>query len=110
MRAGVPIVPVAVVGAEEAMPILFKSSPLAKALGLPYFPITANMLAFGPLGVLHLPAKIKIRVLPPVRFDVEPDQPRYSRSVIMDQSENIRTMIQEALYDMLRTRESIWFG
>src|SRR5438874_1095969 len=44
MRAGVPIVPIAVVGAEEAMPILFKVKPLAKLFGTPYFPVTANML------------------------------------------------------------------
>jgi 1-acyl-sn-glycerol-3-phosphate acyltransferase len=110
MRAGVPIIPIAVMGAEEAMPILWKSAPLAKLLGIPYFPITANMLAFGPLGLLHLPAKIKIRVLDPVHLDVEPDQPRYSRSRIMEESEAIRQRIQEALYDMLRTRESVWFG
>ena len=35
MRAGVPVVPIAVVGAEEAMPTLFKINPLAKALGVP---------------------------------------------------------------------------
>jgi 1-acyl-sn-glycerol-3-phosphate acyltransferase len=114
MRAGVPIIPIAVVGAEESMPILWKSPPLAKALGIPYFPITANMIAFaalGPVGMLlDLPAKIKIRVLDPVHFDVEPDQPRYSRSRIMDESEAIRQRIQEALFDMLRNRESIWFG
>lgn len=114
MRAGVPIVPIAVVGAEEAMPIIWKIPQLSKVLGLPYVPITANMLAFaglGPLGaVLDLPSKIKIRVLEPVTFDVEPDLPRYSRSRIMDESEAIRTRIQEALLDMLRTRESVWFG
>ncbi|MDQ2648722.1 MAG: acyltransferase family protein [Actinomycetota bacterium] len=114
MRAGVPIIPIAVVGAEEAMPILFKSAPLAKLLGLPYVPITANMFAFaglGPLGAaLTLPAKIRIKVLDPVHFDVEPDQARYSRSRIMDESEQIRTKIQEALYEMLRARKSVWFG
>ena len=49
MRAGVPVVPIAVVGAEESMPIIWKSSTIAKLLGLPYFPITANQLAFGPV-------------------------------------------------------------
>ena len=92
------------------MPTLVKIPSLASALGLPYFPITANMLALGPLGMLPFPAKIKIRVLDPVPFDVEPDQPRYSRSLIMDETERIRHHIQEALYDLLRTRESIWFG
>ena len=114
MRAGVPVIPIAVVGAEEAMPILWKSGSLAKLLGIPYFPITANMLIGAPLGpagmLMDLPSKIRIRVLDPVHFDVEPDQPRYSRSRIMDESESIRQQIQEALYDMLRSRESIWFG
>src|SRR6266545_904229 len=112
MRAGVPIVPIAVVGAEESMPIVFKVPQLAKALRIPYFPVTANMLAFGPvLGQLvYFPAKFKLRVLDPIYFDVEPDQPRYSRSRIMDYSESIREQIQEALYDMLRHRRSIWFG
>lgn len=111
MRAGVPIVPIAVVGAEESMPILFKVPSIAKALGAPYFPVTANM-AFGPLGALvHFPAKFKLRVLDPVAFpDVEPDQTRYSRSRIMDESEAIRQQIQEALFDMLRQRRSVWFG
>jgi hypothetical protein len=49
-------------------------------------------------------------VLPPVHFDVEPDQERYSRSRVMDASDHVRQHIQEALYDMLRTRKSVWFG
>lgn len=110
MRAGVPIIPIAVVGSEESMPILFKLPSLAKAIGVPYFPITANM-ALGPLGAaVPFPAKFKLRVLEPVTFDVEADQPRYSRSRIMDESEAIRQQIQEALFDMLRQRRSVWFG
>jgi 1-acyl-sn-glycerol-3-phosphate acyltransferase len=112
MRAGVPIVPIAVVGAEESMPILWKSAGLAKALHLPYFPVTANQLLLGPLlgTFTYLPAKFKLRVLDPIHFDVAPDQDRYSRSRIMDESEHIRDLIQVALYDMLRTRRSVWFG
>lgn len=111
MRAGVPVVPIAVVGAEESMPTLYNMGRVAKAFGLPYFPITANMLAFGPIGaVTYFPAKFKLRVLPPVHFDVTPDQPRYSKSRIMDESEKIREHIQQALYDMLRKRRSVWFG
>ena len=111
MRAGAPVVPIAVMGAEETMPILFKSPRLAKVLNLPYFPVTANMLALGPAGlVAYMPAKFRIRVLPPVYFDVSPNQERYSRSRVMDESERIRATVQEALYDMLRTRRSVWFG
>jgi 1-acyl-sn-glycerol-3-phosphate acyltransferase len=111
MRAGVPIVPIAVVGAEESMPIVFKLPRLAKVMGVPYVPITANMLAFGPLGlVAYFPAKFNFRVLDPISFEVPPEQPRYSRSKVMDESESIRERIQDALYDMLRKRRSIWFG
>ena len=112
MRAGVPIVPIAVVGAEESMPIVFKIPQLAKAFGVPYVPITANMLLLGPLlgGIGYFPAKFKLRVLDPIHFDVPPDQVRYSRSKVMDESEAIREKIQEALYDMLRHRQSVWFG
>jgi len=112
MRAGVPVVPIAIVGNEEAMPILAKSRVLAKLLDVPYAPLTANMLLFGPLGglVVPLPAKFRLRVLPPVHFDVATNQPRYNRSVVMDASEAIRATIQDALYDMLRARRSVWFG
>jgi hypothetical protein len=80
-------------------------------LRLPYAPITANMLLFGPAGLLlYLPAKFRLRVLEPVHFDVSPDQPRYPRSRVMEEAEAIRQHIQENLYDMLRRRRSVWRG
>jgi len=110
MRAGVPIIPLAVIGSEETMPIVAKLPTLARLLGLPYVPITANML-LGPVAALvPFPAKMRIRVLDPIHLDVPPDQPRYSRSKIMDTSEAIRNAIQEELYDMLRRRRSVIFG
>jgi 1-acyl-sn-glycerol-3-phosphate acyltransferase len=112
MRAGVPIVPLAIVGNEEAMPIVYKSPRLAKLMNIPYFPVTANQFLFGPvLGlVAPLPAKLRIRVLPPVHFEVAPDQERYNRSLVMDQSDRIRDSIQDAIHDLLRGRRSVWFG
>jgi 1-acyl-sn-glycerol-3-phosphate acyltransferase len=112
MRAGVPIVPIAVVGAEESMPTVAKVPALARLLGVPYVPITANHLALGPvLGtVAYFPAKFKLRVLDPVTFQVPPEQERYSKSRVMDEAESIRLKLQDNLYDMLRTRRSVWFG
>ncbi|MCU1484812.1 MAG: 1-acyl-sn-glycerol-3-phosphate acyltransferase [Actinomycetia bacterium] len=111
MRAGVPVVPIAVVGAEESMPTITTIPTLARLLGLPYFPITANMLLFGPAGLfIYLPAKFKLKVLDPVYFDVPPDQPRYSRSRVMEEAEGIRQTIQESLYEMLSRRQSVWRG
>ena len=100
MRAGVPVVPIAVVGSEEAMPMLTRVPAVSKALRIPYLPVTVG----------YLPAKFKLRVLDPVVFDVEPDQERYSRSRVMEESERIRSNIQHELYDMLKDRKSVWFG
>ena len=111
MRAGVPVIPIAVIGAEESMPTLARIPYLPSLVGVPYAPLTANMVLMGPLGLVgYLPAKFKLRVLDPVHFDVPPDQERYSRSRVMDESEAIRDRIQSALYDMLRRRRSVWFG
>ncbi|HMX06448.1 MAG TPA: lysophospholipid acyltransferase family protein, partial [Microthrixaceae bacterium] len=88
MRAGVPVIPIAVVGAEESMPTLARIPYLPSLVGVPYAPLTANMVLMGPLGLVgYLPAKFKLRVLDPVHFDVPPDQERYSRSRVMDESE-----------------------
>ena len=112
MRAGVPVIPIAVVGAEESMPIAFRINALSKLLGLPYFPVTYNQLLLGPLlgSVMYFPAKFRLRVLDPIRFDVAADQERYSRSRVMDEAEAIRVQLQDNLFDMLRVRRSPWFG
>ncbi|MHB1486866.1 MAG: lysophospholipid acyltransferase family protein [Acidimicrobiales bacterium] len=112
MRAGVPIVPIAVVGAEESMPMVTKVPALAQALRLPYLPITANHLLLGPvLGTVgYFPAKFKLRVLDPISFDVPSRQDRYAKSRIMEEAEAIRVKLQETLYDMLSRRRSVWFG
>ena len=111
MRAGVPVIPIAVIGAEESMPILFRVGGLAKLLNIPYFPVTANALLMGPLGyAVYFPAKMKMRVLDPVTFDVEPGLERYSRSRVMDEAESVRAPMQDTIFDMLRERRSVWFG
>jgi 1-acyl-sn-glycerol-3-phosphate acyltransferase len=111
MRAGVPVVPIAVVGSEEAMPVLTRIPALSRLLRLPYLPVTANMVLMGPLGVVvPFPAKFRLAVLEPVHFDVPPDQERYSRSRVMDESERIRGLLQDQVLEMLADRRSVWFG
>jgi 1-acyl-sn-glycerol-3-phosphate acyltransferase len=110
-RAGVPVVPIAVVGSEEAMPNLANVAPLARALGVPYVPVTAQMLVLGPLGAFaFLPAKFIVRVLEPVHLDLPPGRARYSAGTVMEEAERIRQQVQEALHDMLRRRSSVWRG
>ena len=56
IRAGVPIVPVAVVGAEEAMPIFAHVPLLQRLTGLIYFPINHAFPHFGLLAAGDVPA------------------------------------------------------
>ena len=105
MRAGVPIIPIAVTGNEETAPIIARMPGIARQLGLPYLPLTPQMLVLGPLGALvPLPAKFRLRVLPPVKFDVPPDQERYSPSRVMAAAERIKDQIQSEVFTMLAER------
>lgn len=105
MRAGVPIIPIAILGNEETAPVLWKIPSAAKALGIPYFPVTPQMLAVGPLGAaIPFPAKFRLQVLEPVHIDVPPDQDRYSQSHVMAVAENIRDRIQNAVWQMVSER------
>src|SRR3954465_11907504 len=111
MRARAPIVPIAVGGAEEAMPIFAHIRPLQKLTGLIYFPITPTFPHFGLLATLaYLPAKFKIRFLPPVPTDDLGDEPWEDQALVQTIAHDIRATIQDELLDMLGTRRSVWFG
>jgi 1-acyl-sn-glycerol-3-phosphate acyltransferase len=109
MRARAPIVPVCVVGAEEAAPIFAHLTPLQKLTGLIYAPLTPTFPHFGLLGMLgYLPAKFRIRFLEPIEFD-EPNLYE-DKSLVQTVAHDIRARIQENLFDMLEQRNSVWFG
>ena len=111
MRARVPIVPIAVVGAEEAAPIFAHVPLLQRLTGLIYFPITPSFPLLGPLGMLgYLPAKFKIRFLEPVRTDDMGDEPWEDKGLVQTVAHDIRATIQSELFDMLGERDSVWFG
>jgi 1-acyl-sn-glycerol-3-phosphate acyltransferase len=109
MRARAPIVPICVVGAEEAAPIFAQMGLLKRLTGLLYFPITPTFPHLGPLGMLgYLPAKFKIRFLEPIPFDEE--GLFEDKALVQTVAHEVRARIQENLWDMLRTRRSVWFG
>jgi 1-acyl-sn-glycerol-3-phosphate acyltransferase len=112
MRAGAPIVPVAVVGAEEAMPIFAHVTALQKLTGLIYFPITPTFPQFGLFGALgYLPAKFKIRFLPPVATDdLGVEAPWEDQGLVQTIAHDVRATIQDELIDMVGKRRSVWFG
>lgn len=66
---GVPLVPIGVVGAEEAHPVLYKSVVPARAVGLPFVPVTPTFPWLGPLGALPLPSKWVVRIGEPIALD-----------------------------------------
>jgi 1-acyl-sn-glycerol-3-phosphate acyltransferase len=68
LRAGAPIVPMAVIGSDDQTPILYDVKPLARALGLPVAPITPTFPWLGPLGLLPYPVRYKIAYGEPLRF------------------------------------------
>jgi 1-acyl-sn-glycerol-3-phosphate acyltransferase len=109
MQARAPIVPVCVVGAEEAAPIFAHLTPLQKLTGLIYAPLTLTFPHFGLLGMLgYLPAKFRIRFLEPIEFDeagLDAD-----KSLVQTVAHDIRARIQENLFDMVEHRNSVWFG
>jgi 1-acyl-sn-glycerol-3-phosphate acyltransferase len=109
MRARTPIVPVCVVGAEEAAPVFAQVSVLQKLTGLLYFPITPTFPHLGLLGMLgYLPAKFKIRFLEPIHF-AEEGMYR-DKSLVQSVSQDVRALIQENVWQMVAERESVWFG
>ena len=111
MRAGVPIVPVALIGAEEAMPIFAHVPLLERLTGLLYFPVTHAFPQFGlAAALMYLPAKFKIRFLEPVDLSRYGPDDADDLALVQRLSDRIRTHIQEELDDLLLARRSVWFG
>jgi 1-acyl-sn-glycerol-3-phosphate acyltransferase len=103
MRARTPIVPVCVVGAEEAAPIFAHLGFLQKLTGLIYAPLSPIMP-----GALYMPAKFRIRFLEPIAFDDE--DMWLDKSMVQTVAQEIRARIQENVWDMVEKRKSVWFG
>jgi 1-acyl-sn-glycerol-3-phosphate acyltransferase len=111
MRAGVPIVPTAVIGAEEAMPIFAHVPLLQRLTGLIYFPINHAFPQFGAAaGLMYLPAKFRIRFLEPVDLSAYGPEDADDIALVGRLSERIRLRIQEELDDLVLARKSVWFG
>jgi 1-acyl-sn-glycerol-3-phosphate acyltransferase len=109
MRAGVPIVPICVVGAEEAAPVFAQVEILKRLTGLLYFPITPTFPHLGFLGMLgYLPAKFKLRFLEPI--ELGGDGLHEDKALVQSVAHEVRARIQENLFEMVRTRRSVWFG
>jgi 1-acyl-sn-glycerol-3-phosphate acyltransferase len=110
MRARAPIVPIAVVGAEEAMPTFAQIGVLQRLTRLIYFPVTPLFPHLGLLGTAYLPAKFRIRFLEPIPTDQWGEAPYDDKGLVQTVAEDVRSLIQEELVDMVSKRRSVWFG
>ena len=103
LRTGTPIVPVAIVGAEETYPMIGNIKPLARLLGTPYFPVTPTFPWLGPLGLIPLPSKWMIHFGEPISTEgyvEDADDP----SVIFNLADLVRERIQAMLHELLVLR------
>ncbi|MBA3263684.1 MAG: acyltransferase family protein [Thermoleophilaceae bacterium] len=111
MRAGVPIVPVAVLGAEEAMPIFAHVPLLQRLTGLIYFPVNHASPQFGlAAALMYLPAKFKIRFLEPLDLSGYAPEDAEDLALVQEIGEQVRARIQLELDAMRSSRRSVWFG
>jgi 1-acyl-sn-glycerol-3-phosphate acyltransferase len=110
LRTGAPIIPCAVVGAEEIHPVIAKADWVGRPVGLPYFPLTPTFPWLGPLGVVPLPTKWSIDFGDPI--DLEGHGPKDADDPILVNriSEEVRSAIQRMVDSRLARRRSIWFG
>jgi 1-acyl-sn-glycerol-3-phosphate acyltransferase len=98
MRARAPIVPVAVLGAEEAVPTFASLAPLRR---LVHLPLTTG---------LPLPAKFRIRFLEPVATDGLGEAAWQDPALVDELQTDIRALIQENLLELVASRRSVWLG
>ncbi len=103
---GVPLVPVGLVGPEEAHPILFKSRLPARLFGLPFLPVTPTFPLAGPLGALPLPTKWVVNFGEPTNLEDGGD--RCDPLLLSRLNETVREQIQELVDEGLRRRDSVW--
>jgi 1-acyl-sn-glycerol-3-phosphate acyltransferase len=99
LRTGKPILPVAIIGAEESLPLLGKLP--GQFLGLPYLPVT-------PLGPIPLPAKWHLRIGRPLSVPLGArDTDLVAVESMVDAT---RTTIEHILKELLSARRSIFLG
>lgn len=110
LRTQTPVVPCAIVGAEEAAPLLYRVEGVSKLLGLPYVPVTPTFPALGPLGLLPAPTKWQIVFGEPMHFEGYGPEAADDHVLVGRLSERVRATIQRLVDAGLARRQSVWLG
>lgn len=110
LRTGTPIVPVAVVGAEETNPMLFKLEYMSKAIGVPYVPVTPTFPLLGPFGLLPAPTKWQIFFGEPLDLSGHGPDAADDEILVGKLAERVRASIQGMLDRAVGARKSVFFA
>lgn len=110
IKTQTPIIPVAVIGAEEIHPIIWKSSLLAKAMNVPYLPVTPTFPWLGPLGLLPLPTKWTIQFGKPIPFNTFKPVDAENGLLVQSLTEKVEHRIQRMIDLQIKKRKSVWLG
>ena len=110
LRTGAPIVPCAVVGAEEIHPMLANLSVVGKPFGFPYFPVTPTFPMLGALGLVPLPSKWSLEFGEPLPTQGYGPEAADDPILVNRLSEQVRSTIQRMIDGRLARRRSVWFG
>ena len=94
LETNTPIIPVATVGLEDAVPALHNSRFLAKLFGAPSFPITPTFPWLLPFGILPYPMKVYIDFGEPMVFQGHHDE---EDEVIDVKVDEVKAVIQQML-------------
>jgi 1-acyl-sn-glycerol-3-phosphate acyltransferase len=108
LAAGVPIVPVAIVGAEETHPILFKLETPARALGLPFLPVTPTFPWLGPFGALPLPSKWVVSFGEPLASASPAAAQADDDLLVARLTEELRSEVQRLVKEALSIRQGVF--
>ena len=109
VRAQVPIIPVSIVGSEEIYPLIASAPALARAMGLPYFPITPFFPWLGVLGLIPLPSKWVISIGEAITTDELPTGAADDPMIVFNVTDQVRETIQQTLYALLMQRRVAFF-
>ena len=108
LETRIPIIPIGIVGPEEAHPILFKWGAPARMVGLPFLPVTPTFPLLGPLGFLPLPTKWVIQIGEPISIDHLAPDAASDELLISRMNEELRSKIQVLIDTGLSDRSSVW--
>ena len=100
-----PIIPVATVGLEDAIPALYNSRFLARLFGAPSFPITPTFPWIFPLGILPYPMKIHVDFGEPMVFRGDHDD---EDEVIDSKVDEVKAVIQGMLDERIARRGKLF--